>query len=473
MRRNQRRNNLFSIPVMAILALCMVTLSFNPSARAQDGLQGKALEFVGRLYAAHQALLAAGQTGITASPDVAKAFFTPELSSDLSAVSGGFDPLIGAPPAGIDAFQTRMATTQPTEKGHAKVDVAIRSGEDVRIVTLTLGPGEGDGILVSDISASGWTMAELLKQHAARPSTQPEEKAETDLFGQAQSAPASPLEPTSDDSEPAGKSREELIAQDNADQQEASDEQMASNAVMNAIDDDFAGTELGEDWQVINPVPDEFVVEKSSVFTLAAGQGEGLADAKTKNIFARSAPLADGDFEMTLTGRLDAKTGYESVWFGLYENETDFVALQLAVYTRGCGPALYVILHNSRTVASEDKPVKTRFVNNLFGGDLVRSVCSGGDRGFGDAILRALAGNGFSLTLNRTGFRYQGRLDIDLPANGETPARRASIMTDHVSRTEAFGRPAFTLSQYREAKNGESLAWFDRFTLKPSIAAAK
>ncbi|MEM6489639.1 MAG: hypothetical protein AAF677_15445, partial [Pseudomonadota bacterium] len=236
------------------------------------------------------------------------------------------------------------------------------------------------------------------------------------------------------------------------------------------IDDGFDGSDLDPRWEVLHENPGAYIVDGGALLALASGADERWWDETPDNLVALRAPLdTPGDFDMTVSGRLEAKTGRDAVWLGLYNGPQDFLAAQAWLETGGCGAALKLSIWNQRVITGDDRPVYTVFTTNLFDKNWVEGICSSqpDGRAYADQVLAELNRSGFDLTLARRGFQYTATLAMDLPAAGEIPARRASFTTRALSRVAPFGRPAFMIGQTRGAQ-GETAGEIDRFVLAPA-----
>jgi hypothetical protein len=451
---------------LLMLACFALVLSGPAPANAQNQTEALALGFVQSLYSAHKSLRDAGLGGIWKNAELRSTFFQPEIAETGELVSGEFDLLTGAAPEKIDAFQTRVAGNQPDQG--VTIEVAVRSGGPARIVSLTVNFYDGDQQRISAISGQDWNLAEIAVRHGGGSGNSSGE----DLFGEAAAGNATT---NTDGSAGSGAADAETGEETKADETATNDggDNNAGQAQVPgiaAVEEEFDGSKLGGGWQIVNEDLNSFLLEKGAILAIATGGKAGFENPESANLFKHGEFAGAGDFTMRLKGRLEAKTGYETVWLGMHGNDNDYVALTLRVQTTGCGPTLYLDIVNERMVASQEKPVRTSFTKNLFDKSIVRSVCSKSEmgRGLGDRILAELENQGFELTLKREGFRYSGSLALNVPAAGDEPGGPATIETDSVSRIEPFGAPAFQLGQLRGAKSGETVAYFERFELIPN-----
>ncbi|WP_144421154.1 hypothetical protein [Ahrensia marina] len=451
--------------LLLMVACFTLILSGLAPANSQNQTETLALGYVQSLYNAHKSLRDAGLGGIWNNAELRETFFQPEIAETGTLVSGEFDLLTGTAPAKIDAFQTRVAGNQPRQG--VAIEVAVRSGGPAKIVSLTVDFFDGDQQRISAISGLDWNLAEI----AVRYGGNSDNSSGDDLFGEAAGSDAKTNTESSAvsdavDAEMGEETQTGDTATNNGNESGSSQTQVPGIA---AITEEFDGSKLEGGWQIVNEDLNSYLVENGSIFAIATGGKASFENPESANLFKYGEFAGAGDFTMRLKGKLEPKTGYETVWLGLHGNDNDYVALTLRVLTKGCGPALYLDLVNERMIASQEKPVQTSFTKSLFDKSIVSSVCSKGEMGrqLGDRILAQLADKGFELTLKRKGFRYSGSVTLNVPAAGDDPGGPVTVETDSVSRIEPFGAPAFQLGQLSRAKSGETVAYFDRFELIP------
>lgn len=369
-----------------------------------------------------------------------RAFLAPQLIEAIAAGSDGFRPLVGAHEGTVDDYELRMAADQPVEE--TVIEAAVKSRGAVRLISFAVA-GSNDRPLITRIWGDGWSLG----------------KGSVAAMRPASGAPGHP---------PSQEEQKALAAADRGGT-EAGDGRASDAMLPLPYQDEFDGDTLGPDWGVIGEAPDKFVVENGVVYQIATGGDDTFRNEGSENIF-RLGKAPEGDFDMTLTGLLEAKTGREGVWLGLYEDSTNFLAGTLHVYTSGCGPYLTLRIVNRQHIAGVEEPLTSEFHDNLFDkGPLLSSYCNAGNREIGDAILQRLNETGFSLTLSRRGILHFATVELDLPAFGDNPGGRVSVTTRKVARTTAAGRPAFMLGQLQRAGNGESVAQFDRFSISAPV----
>lgn len=368
------------------------------------------------------------------------AFLAPDLIDEIAASDSGFRPLIGAYEGAVDDYELRMAAGQP-DNGIV-FEAAVESEGTVRLISFALSESTGRP-LITRIWGDGWSFGDGSGEAA-------------------QLAPGAPAQPPSEEEQLA-------LAAADEDDVAAGSEPIGTTTLPLPFQDTFDGAALGPQWNVIGEAPDKFVVEGGVIYQIATGGDDSFRNEGSENIF-RLGESPEGDFDMTLTGLLEAKTGREGIWLGLYQDSTSFIAGTLHVYTSGCGPYLSLRIVNRQNVANLEEPLTSEFDDNLFDkGPILSDYCSAGNREIGNDILSRLNQTGFSLTLSRRGFRYFATASLDLPEFGDFLGGRVSTTTLTVARTTAAGNPAFMLGQLQRAGNGESVAQFDNFSISAPL----
>jgi hypothetical protein len=88
--------------------------------------------------------------------------------------------------------------------------------------------------------------------------------------------------------------------------------------------DEFDGTDLGLDWEVINPNRNNFIVENGGLLIVNSKQSQ-LSDGTVENLFKLKAPLPEGDWILSARMTIDFQTGEEEVVIGAYDNPDTFI----------------------------------------------------------------------------------------------------------------------------------------------------
>ena len=102
------------------------------------------------------------------------------------------------------------------------------------------------------------------------------------------------------------------------------------------FEDNFDGDDLQDHWEIINLVPDYFIVENSGLLMIGATAGS-LQQETASNLFVLAKDLPAGDWEMTAKVSIDFQTTYEQILLGLYDSpDSHIVTLVRCDYTAAC-----------------------------------------------------------------------------------------------------------------------------------------
>jgi hypothetical protein len=388
-------------------------------------------------------------------PTLYRALISPSLAKEAQSARPGYYPLTGHEDGTVAEFDLRMAQDQPAAGEEVIVEAAVKSGGKVRLISLAVTNSAAGKPVISRVWGNGWAFGGAMAAGSTTESITAPSVGEdgADMASENLSA----------------EEQARLAAADEAQQVDLP----SSDVLELPFEDDFEGRELADHWTVLNSNPNKFIVENSTIFNIASGGDEDFRHEEAENIFQLPA-APEGDFDMTVTGLLAPKTGYDGVWVGLYENAQSFVAANMYVYTKGCGPALYLRIVNRQPIEVMDDSLTSEFDTNLFDkGPMVGSICGDGGRARADAILKMLNETGFALTLSRRGTFYHARLEAEVPASENDPGGAVSVNSRKVARVTPAGKPAFELGQLSRAGSGETTAQFDRFVILPAAPQQK
>ncbi|MEN8132340.1 MAG: hypothetical protein ABFS45_19605 [Pseudomonadota bacterium] len=102
--------------------------------------------------------------------------------------------------------------------------------------------------------------------------------------------------------------------------------------------DTFDGDKLANHWEVVNPDPDQFVVENGELLIIAKAVG-GLTTAETPNLFRLKRDLPNGDWVVTIKFKAELQTTKDLLEFGLFTDAENYIL------TRFWGTCCYSELH--------------------------------------------------------------------------------------------------------------------------------
>ena len=91
------------------------------------------------------------------------------------------------------------------------------------------------------------------------------------------------------------------------------------------FDDSFDGKALKDQWGVLNPNPDQFVVEKNELMVVSSKSGK-MEDETIANAFRLKQPVPDGDWVFTAKLNPDLQTGSEQFTLCLYQDKQNWIA---------------------------------------------------------------------------------------------------------------------------------------------------
>jgi Ca-activated chloride channel family protein len=123
------------------------------------------------------------------------------------------------------------------------------------------------------------------------------------------------------------------------------------------FEDDFDGEELATHWDVLNPNPNQYLVEAGDLLLIGKDVG-GLTNSESANIMQLIEELPKGDWTITVEFTPDLKTGKEILSFGLYTDEKNFVSTSVFGHTSYCcsvGNASNALLLETAKVTDGEK----------------------------------------------------------------------------------------------------------------------
>ncbi len=202
------------------------------------------------------------------------------------------------------------------------------------------------------------------------------------------------------------------------------------------FDDNFDGKALKDQWEVLKPNPDQFVVEKNELMVISSKSGK-MEDGTIANAFQLKQPIPDGDWVFTAKFNPDLQTNFEQFTLSLYKDKQNWIAASV-------GP----VVNNGQ----QGTGINTSFVKESNGQPTSFEKWVLADDGLsGDAFLK-----GFSqrhpnvlIRLTKTDHDYTAGFNF---SNGD-PAKW--IVLDKLTSLHADGKLMITFNQVADVK-GES-----------------
>lgn len=208
--------------------------------------------------------------------------------------------------------------------------------------------------------------------------------------------------------------------------------------------DEFDGEDLGEHWSMTNPNEDNYIVEDGSLL-MVASRKQGFRAKDPQNLLKFSPKMPKGDWDMKATVNFDAQTGRDNLWFGLFKDAKNFIAIQH--YYKSGNPCSLV----QTRLHKFSKGEKTKFDATVAGS----KACGWGKDGVKEAVA-AQAETGVVLTLSKRGRKYF--------ASSSLVGSDAVYTTEPMTSLRLPGQPAFAIGKFDNA-DGEVVNLFDRFEI--------
>lgn len=215
------------------------------------------------------------------------------------------------------------------------------------------------------------------------------------------------------------------------------------------FEDDFDGEALSSAWQVLNENPDGYIVEEGSLL-MASSQVQGFGSGEPANLVSFTGDMPKGDWDMTMRVNFEGQTGRDSLWFGLYADPQNYLAIH---YFNNLGYCSETGLRLEKMAKGE----KAKFDTRTSG-----STTCGFGPGDTEQVVASQAADGMVLTLSKRGRNYSARATLSGIVGDAGTAR--SITTESLTSLRLPGKPSFTLGKW-EGADGEVLSFIDRIEI--------
>jgi hypothetical protein len=213
-----------------------------------------------------------------------------------------------------------------------------------------------------------------------------------------------------------------------------------------AFQDNFDGEVLGEQWEVVNPDPESFIVEDGSLLVIASAVG-GIFNAEIPNIFKLAQPLPKGDWTVTIVFNAEFQTGRELLEFGLYDDPESLLVSRVWGQNDVCCYSSGIFVETFKRARGKD----VKFTNKVIGG-------TNDYQSFAETI-----GQPLTVKLIKEGRSYHSAI---LLAGATNDAGQPNwVETDKVSSLRAPKALIVNVSQWDKV-TGESLFLIDSVTIE-------
>lgn len=106
--------------------------------------------------------------------------------------------------------------------------------------------------------------------------------------------------------------------------------------------DDFDGSELGDNWEVIHPNPDQFIVENGEILVVYSDEQDPANDNVT-NMFRWTGEMPTGDWVITMKYRTEYQTFRERAFVGVMTDAQNYILAQSNMGGDCCSTAYFKV----------------------------------------------------------------------------------------------------------------------------------
>ena len=210
--------------------------------------------------------------------------------------------------------------------------------------------------------------------------------------------------------------------------------------------DDFEGGELGADWEVLNANDEEYIVEDGKLLVVGTTDG-GFHGAKHPNIFKLKKAMPKGNWRATAKFTLDMQTFEERVYFGLLNDDKNWISSTLGVSrSKNVGHGITVFAIKA-----------TKGKQQLFEASLASMPCNICRKNqTWEKFVEGSVRQPFYLRIEKTGRSYVASAKME---------GMSWVAAEKVTALRAKGNLAFALGQARRVK-GESVINLDSIEIE-------
>lgn len=216
------------------------------------------------------------------------------------------------------------------------------------------------------------------------------------------------------------------------------------------FEDEFDGETLSPVWDVVNGDADGYIVEDGSLL-MATARTQQFGSGEPVNLFTFNREMPRGDWDMTMRVNFEGQTGRDSIWFGLYTDPQNYLAIQ---YLNSVGYCSETVLRLAKVAKGE----AARFDARTSG-----STTCGLGAGDTEAVIASQAEDGLLLTLSKRGRNYHATATLKGIVGDAGTAR--TVSTESLTSLRLPGKPAFMLGKWENA-DGEVLSFIDRVEIR-------
>lgn len=204
--------------------------------------------------------------------------------------------------------------------------------------------------------------------------------------------------------------------------------------------DDFTEPQLAAHWDVVNPNPDQFIVENGNLLVIGRAIG-GPESAEIPNLFKLVKDLPAGDWTATAVVKTQLQTGRDLFSFGVYDDNSNFIAANFYGKNDICCYNSGLFLQTIKTAGGQ----KTEFTTQAY---------PSGVPDFG-AYIKTVPGEGkVTLQFIKQGRSFKSRVHID--GHADKDGNPVWTETEAVTSLRAPKQLFINAAQYNKT-TGESM----------------
>ena len=223
------------------------------------------------------------------------------------------------------------------------------------------------------------------------------------------------------------------------------------------FEDGFAGDDLTEQWEVVNPDPNGYIVEDDSLL-IVNSKIAGFAEADTPNLVKLGKELPKGDWDLEANLRVNLETGRDQVWLGLREDEANYVGARLSSYHNGM-------------IAGMGGEIVIDVVKRANGEESKFSTLAAKGSGYVDddlqKVIESLKTDGGVLTLSKRGRKFFASLTLNGVKDDQGKPRR--VMTESLTALRLPGSASIAVGKF-DNRNGDTTIYMDKLEIFSVIA---
>ncbi len=215
------------------------------------------------------------------------------------------------------------------------------------------------------------------------------------------------------------------------------------------FEDEFEGDALSESWSMGNVDLDGYLIENGEMLMVSSAV-QAFHNENFSNLATLLEKLPSGDWDMKIKAKFEMQTGVDSLWFGLYKDKDNYLAIQLWSQLKDFCKEISLRLQKNSAGKT------TQFDQRVSGS----SQCGWGVDDV-EQVRQSIKSDGIVLTLSKRGRSYTAHAQLPGIQNGSEPVH---FQTEKLTSLRVPGQPSFGIGIWKQLP-GETLATIDRFEI--------